>query len=74
MAMTERRINPHPDAPDQNAERRRQPGAQGTDPRDAIDESGNLDREKLKENQNRLGVDEDHRTEDMKKGDRGTFP
>ena len=30
--------------------------------------------EKQKENQKRLGVGEDHRTAQMKKGNRGTFP
>jgi hypothetical protein len=30
--------------------------------------------EKLRENQQRLGVDADHKTDAMKKGRRGTFP
>ena len=30
--------------------------------------------EKQKENQRRLGVDSEHRTPEMKKGHRGTFP
>jgi hypothetical protein len=32
------------------------------------------DSEKLKENQRRLGVGPEHKTEAMKKGRRGTFP
>ena len=32
------------------------------------------DAEKLKENQKRLDVGADHKTSDMKKGHRGTFP
>lgn len=40
--------------------------AQGSDARD--------DPEKQKENRERLGVDEDHHTPDMKSGHRGTFP
>ena len=52
----------------------KQPGAQSDDPRKAIDEDGNLDRQKLEENQRRLDVGKDHKTEDMEKGDRGTFP
>jgi hypothetical protein len=30
--------------------------------------------DQIKRNQEALGVDEDHRTKDMKKGHRGTFP
>lgn len=40
--------------------------AQGSDARD--------DPEKRKENRERLGVDEEHKTPDMKEGHRGTFP
>jgi hypothetical protein len=55
--------------------RRQQPGAQDAGKEaDAIKESGNVDPGKLKENRDRLGVDSDHKTPDMKKGDRGTFP
>lgn len=32
------------------------------------------DKEKLVENQQDLGVRDDHKTEDMEKADRGTFP
>jgi hypothetical protein len=41
----------------------------GKNPADARE-----DDEKLAENQRHLGVDEDHKTEDMEKGGRGTFP
>ena len=40
----------------------------------AVDKSGKLDEGKLEQNQKRLNVDKDHRTPDMKKGNRGTFP
>lgn len=40
----------------------------------AIDEHGKVDKEKLEENQERLGVDDEHITDEMKKGDRGTYP
>lgn len=47
-----------------------QPAAQtGKDPRDAREDEG-----KLAENQRELGVGEDHKTGDMKRGHRGTFP
>ena len=41
---------------------------------DAITPSGDVDTEKLKQNQQRLHVGPDHRTESMKKGKRGTYP
>ncbi|HUQ77165.1 MAG TPA: hypothetical protein VM183_20770 [Burkholderiales bacterium] len=41
---------------------------------DAIEPSGEVNPEKLKQNQDRLHVDSDHKTEEMKKGHRGTFP
>ncbi len=41
---------------------------------DAIDPSGDVNPEKLKQNQQRLHVGPDHRTEEMKKGKRGTYP
>ena len=40
----------------------------------AIDKTGNVIEDKLKGNRRRLGVDEDHKTPEMKKGKRGTFP
>lgn len=42
------------------------PETEGVDARD--------DPEKLKENRDRLGVDEEHKTPDMQEGHRGTFP
>jgi hypothetical protein len=56
--------------------RRQQPGAQGAGKEaDAIDPAGNVDENKLKENrEQRLNVGDDHKTPDMKKGHRGTFP
>ena len=41
---------------------------------DALEPSGEVNREKLKLNQQRLHVGSDHKTESMKKGRRGTFP
>lgn len=52
---------------------RQQPGAQGAGT-DAVDPAGNLHRGKLKQNQKRLQVDADHKTSDMRKKHRGTFP
>ena len=40
----------------------------------AVDKSGKVDESKLEQNRKRLNVDKDHRTPDMKKGHRGTFP
>ena len=56
--------------------RRRQPS--GTPGRrnqaDAIEPTGDVNREKLRQNQQRLHVGADHRTDAMKKGRRGTYP
>jgi len=41
---------------------------------DAIEPSGEVNVEKLKQNQQRLRVGADHKSESMKKGRRGTFP
>jgi hypothetical protein len=52
--------------------------AQGTPGRrskaDAIEPSGDVNAEKLKQNQERLRVGSDHRTDAMKKGKRGSYP
>jgi hypothetical protein len=40
----------------------------------AIDKNGKVIESKLKDNQRRLGVDVDHRTPEMKRRRRGTFP
>ena len=41
---------------------------------DALTPAGDVNREKLKRNQERLHVGTDHKTEAMKKGRRGTYP
>jgi hypothetical protein len=41
---------------------------------DAIRPSGDVDTDKLKQNQERLHVGGDHKTDAMKKGKRGTYP
>lgn len=48
----------------------------GTKPGDARDlaRPGDADEEKLRANRDELGVEESHRTEDMERGRRGTFP
>jgi hypothetical protein len=58
------------------AEKAKQPGAQGArkSTSDALDKDGNVKPEKLAENQRKLGVGPDHKTPEMKKGHRGTFP
>jgi hypothetical protein len=67
----------HPDATsiDQQQIRGQQPGAHGAGKEaDAIDESGNIEKAKLKDNQERLNVGPDHKTPEMEKRHRGTFP
>jgi hypothetical protein len=53
-----------------------QPGAKSTrrSDNDALDKDGNVKPEKLAENQRKLHVGADHKTPEMKKGHRGTFP
>jgi hypothetical protein len=59
----------------EQARRRRLPGTPGRrNQGDAIEPSGEVNREKLRENQERLHVGSDHRTDAMKKGKRGTYP
>jgi hypothetical protein len=41
---------------------------------DAIEPTGEVNAEKLRQNQERLHVDTEHRTDAMKKGKRGTYP
>lgn len=55
--------------PEKQSTRRPQPGARGGRKAD-----GRKDADKLRENQQGLGVGADHRTPAMKKGNRGTFP
>ena len=53
----------------------RQPGIERiAEKTKAIDKAGKIIENELKDNQRRLGVDADHRTPDMKKRKRGTFP
>jgi hypothetical protein len=55
--------------------RRLQPGAQGAGKEaKALDESGELNESKLRENQERLRQTPEHKTPEMEKKDRGTFP
>jgi hypothetical protein len=59
----------------QSRTRRQQPGAQGAGTgRDALSASGSLQKPKLRKNQERLGVKPDHKTKEMAKQRRGTFP
>jgi hypothetical protein len=59
----------------QDTTRRQQPGAQDAGREaDALDKDGNVDQAKLRENQERLRVDPEHKTPAMRKGRRGTFP
>ena len=52
-----------------------EPGTPGRrSPADALDPSGNVNAEKLRQNQERLHIGSDHKTDSMKKGKRGTFP
>jgi len=75
--MSERPKGPETDqqrAVEQGA-RRQLPGTPGRrNQGDAIEPSGDVNREKLKQNQQRLQVGADHKTEAMKKGKRGTYP
>ena len=41
---------------------------------DALTPTGDVNREKLKRNQQRLHVGGDHKTDAMKKGKRGSYP
>jgi hypothetical protein len=60
---------------DSQQTRRDQPGVQGAGKdADALRKSGKADESKLEENRRRMGVGSDHKTPDMKKGGRGTFP
>lgn len=59
----------------EQARRRQLPGAPGRrNQSDAIEPTGEVNREKLRQNQQRLQVGADHRTDAMKKGRRGTYP
>ena len=45
-------------------------------PDDARDEhqAGDVDRNKIADNRDKLGVDENHKSADMRRGQRGTYP
>jgi hypothetical protein len=70
MPEKQRRADTDPQVVDNHATRRQQPGAQGAG--EAAD--AREDKAKLRKNQRELGVEPDHKTPDMKKGHRGTFP
>ena len=59
----------------QQGQRRQLPGTPGRrNDAGAITPSGEVNAEKLRQNQQRLHVGSDHRTDAMKKGKRGTYP
>lgn len=73
--MNEKQSEGDPAKVDAQQRRVQKPGAQGMHRgADALTPSGEVDPEKLKENQRRLQVGSDHKTPEMKKGHRGTFP
>jgi len=75
--MTTRPKGPETDAqrPVEQSTRRSTPSTSGRrNLADAIEPSGDVNPEKLRQNQQRLHVGSDHKTESMKKGRRGTFP
>lgn len=56
-----------PKSPVSGTPGRRNPGG-------ALEPTGEVNPEKLKQNQERLHVGSDHKTDAMKKGKRGTYP
>jgi hypothetical protein len=59
----------------QQGQRRQLPGTPGRrNDGDAITPGGEVNPEKLRQNQQRLQVGSDHKTDAMKKGKRGTYP
>jgi hypothetical protein len=75
--MTEKPKGPETDQQRtvQQGARRQTPGTPGRrSDGDAIEPSGDVNPEKLKQNQQRLHVSSDHKTDAMKKGKRGTYP
>jgi hypothetical protein len=75
MARADKTITKPQNDPDRNPQRRQQPGAQGAGKeRDALGVGGEIDQQKLKDNQEQLQVDRDHKTTDMRKKQRGSFP
>ena len=75
MPEKTRRPDPDPQAAQNSPQRRQQPGARGAGKtRKALDNSGEVDQQKLEDNQRQLQVGTDHKTPAMKKGHRGTYP
>lgn len=70
--MPQKQMHPSngPQTVDNHPPRKLQPGARGIGRRP----DARTNPEKLRENQQSLGVGPDHKTPDMKKGHRGTFP
>lgn len=67
--MPQKEMHPSSDPQTVDNPQPRRPGTRGIRRPD-----GRRNPEKLRENQQSLGVGPDHRTPDMKKGHRGTFP
>jgi hypothetical protein len=63
-------VQAEPDSANRPQQRREQPGG----PRRGDRADARHDPSKLRQNQERLGVGPEHKTEAMKKGRRGTFP
>jgi hypothetical protein len=75
--MSEKPKGPETDQPTsvEQGARRQMPGTPGRrNQGDALEPSGEVNPEKLKQNQQRLRVGSDHKTDAMKKGKRGTYP
>jgi hypothetical protein len=75
--MTEKPKGPETDQQRavQQGARRQIPGTPGRrNDGDAIEPTGDVNPEKLRQNQQRLHVGSDHKTEAMKKGKRGSYP
>jgi hypothetical protein len=74
----EKQMHPHPESDVTNEEdvkAKPQPGTQSGGPRDDALHGDAHKREKtLHRNQEELGVDREHKTDDMKKHHRGTYP
>jgi hypothetical protein len=58
----------------QGSEKHKKPAEQPTAQTGKNEHDAREDERKLAENQQDLGVGEDHKTEDMEEGGRGTFP
>lgn len=69
-------MKPDQDIPDKNSAEEDEAPSSGQSPveSDADNADAGDDAEKFKKNHDRLGIDEEHMTSDMKKHHRGTFP